>query len=120
MTVRVVKKIEGNDVLEGVKVMMEAMVDDYTGFMPPTNDTRKKMNAEYAEKLTATTGRKYIKVYGKGMGVKAFIVNTDKDKKFKLGDILMPAGWAKPARNAARGNVLEGNYDINWTGAVYL
>jgi hypothetical protein len=42
------------------------------------------------------------------------------DKKFKKGDILMAAGWNAPARNAARGNILDGGYDINWTGACYL
>ena len=36
-----------------------------------------------------------------------FVVNTDSDKKFKKGDLLK-AGFNAPARNAARGNVLEG------------
>ena len=41
-------------------------------------------------------------------------------KHFKKGDILKPAGWAKPALNSARGNVLEGNFAIQWTGPLYL
>ena len=41
-------------------------------------------------------------------------------KKFKKGDILKAAGWNAPARNAARGNILDGGYAINWTGACYL
>ena len=40
--------------------------------------------------------------------------------KFKKGDILKAAGYRAPARNSARGNVLEGNYAIQWTGPLYL
>ena len=32
----------------------------------------------------------------------------------------MCAGYKAPARNGARGNVLEGNYEIAWTGPRYL
>jgi hypothetical protein len=119
MVVRVVKKIEGNDVIEGVKVMMEAMVDDYTNFMRPDTGIRKKMNKEFIENLDFTIGKKYIKVIERNGGVKAFVVNVDNDKKFKLGDVLLPAGWAAPARNFARGNVLDGGYTMGWTGPMY-
>jgi len=37
-----------------------------------------------------------------------------------MGDILKPASWRAPAKNSARGNVLEGGYAIQWTGPLYL
>ena len=107
-------------ILSGLSKMKAAMIEDYAGFMPPNDDIRAKMNEEYAEKFTVTYGKKYIKITEEGNGVKAFIVAVDNDKKFKKGDILKPAGWAAPARNAARGNILDGGYPINWTGPLYL
>ena len=84
------------------------------------SEINKTMIAEFNENLTYKTGSKYIKVYKEGGSVWGFVVNTDKDKKFKKGDILKAAGYAAPARNAARGNVLDGNYPIQWTGPLYL
>ena len=84
------------------------------------SDINKTMIAEFNEKLTYKTGSKYIKVFTEGGSVWGFVVNTDNDKKFKKGDILMAAGYAAPARNKARGNILDGNYAINWTGPLYL
>ena len=118
MTVNVVKK---SDTLEeGIDTLMGAMVDDYTGFMPPVDKVRNEMNAKFIDELSFTVGCKYIKIFAKCGGVSAFIVKTENDKKFKKGDILKPAGWAAPARNAARGNILDGGYAINWTGPLYL
>ena len=83
-----------------------------------TNDPiREKMYEEFCESLTFTVGPKYIRIFAEKGGVKGFIVKTDTDKKFKKGDILKAAGWAAPARNFARGNVLEGGYEVRWTGA---
>ena len=78
------------------------------------------MIAEFNKKLTYKTGSKYIKVFTEGGSVWGFVVNTDNDKKFRKGDILKAAGWAAPARNAPRGNILDGGYTINWTGPLYL
>ncbi len=114
-----------NTVLDGLTKMKTAMIDDYVDWTTrcggrELSDTNKRMIAEYKENYTITYGKKYIKITEKGGGVKAFVVGVDNDKKFKMGDILKPAGWAAPARNAARGNILEGNYAINWTGPLYL
>ena len=64
-------------------------------------------------------GSKYIKISTKNSAW-GFVVNTDDDKKLKKGDLLKCAGYAAPARNGARGNVLEGGFAINWTGPLYL
>ena len=114
-------------VMSGLSKMKAAMIEDYkNSSMAHTciggvkTGIRKRMCDEYAEKFTITYGKKYIKITEKGGSVKAFVVGVDNDKKFRKGDILKPAGWAAPARNAARGNILEGNYTINWTGPLYL
>ena len=104
----------------GLSKMKAAMIDDYAGFMPPNDGIRAKMNEEYAEKFTVTYGSKYIKITEEGNGVKAFIVAVDNDKKFRKGDILKAAGYAAPARNGARGNIVDGGYTIRWTGPLYL
>jgi len=117
MTVFVKKSAEHLDT--GVVNMIEAMIEDYAGFMYPDTEIKKKMNTKFSDSFVEKTGSKYIKVISNS-SVTAFIVKTDKDKKFKKGDILKPAGWAAPARNKARGNILDGDYFINWTGPLYL
>jgi hypothetical protein len=118
MTV-VVKEVT-KDLAEGVANMAEAMIEDYKLFNPSTkSDIAAKMNEEYANSFEVKYGSKYVKILA-GSGVTAFIVKTDKDKKFKKGDILKPAGFNAPARNGARGNIFDGNYPINWTGPLYL
>jgi len=87
-----------------------------------STDIKTEMEEEYADGLVYEYGSKYIKVIsGKRNqnSVCLFVVNTDRDKKFRFGDILKPAGWAAPARNFARGNVFEedGFNRVQWTGA---
>lgn len=74
--------------------------------------------SKYDDLLEVKYGKKYIKIISDN-SVWGFIVNTDDDKKFVKGDILMAAGYNNPARNKARGNVFE-NYTIRWTGPLYL
>ena len=116
----VIVKDASKSVLSGLGKMKAAMIADYAKFMVPDTDNKKKMNANYADTFDIRYGKKYIKIVENGGGVKAFVVGVDNDKKFKKGDILKPAGWAAPARNAARGNILDGGYPINWTGPLYL
>jgi hypothetical protein len=84
------------------------------------SETNKKMIAEFNEGISYKAGTKYIKITRERNGVWGFVVNTDKDKKFKKGDLLMAAGYNAPARNHSRGNILDGGYKIEWTGPRYI
>ena len=122
MTVYVKEKTK--DIVEALSFMETAMIEDYNHFMYRDDEVTAKMRLEFATGIEMLYGSKYIKIvtgkHGGQRSVWGFIVNTDKDKKFKMGDILKPAGYNAPARNAARGNILDGNYPINWTGPLYL
>ena len=120
----------------GLTNMKTAMINDYVTWINAANkycgghglnDSTKRMIARYKDNYTITYGKKYIKINGRGDSVKfdgcfhdvkAFIIGVDNDKKFKMGDILKPAGWSSPARNYVRGNILKGGYSINWTGPL--
>ena len=113
------------DLNEGISNMMSGAKADYERFH--TSNGRKEIVAgsygdtelkEYDSKTRVDIGKKFIKVV-QGNGVFAFIVKEDTDK-FKKGDILKPAGYNAPAQNGARGNVLTGDYYINWTGPLYM
>ena len=107
-------------IFEGIGKMIDAMVTDYGKFSYHSKDdtVRNNMFNEYKDGFKTMTGQKFIKVTNRN-SVKAFIVKTAHGK-FKMGDILKPAGWRAPAKNSARGNVLEGGYAIQWTGPLYL
>ena len=113
------------DLNEGISNMMSGAKADYERFH--TSNGRKEIVPgsygdtqlkEYDSKTRVDIGRKFIKVVQEN-SVFAFIVKEDTDK-FKKGDILKPAGFNTPAQNGARGNVLTGNYYINWTGPLYM
>ena len=110
---------------EGIKNMMAGAKKDYERFH--TSNGRKEIVPgsygdtqlkEYDSKTKVFYGKKFIKLV-QDRSVFAFIVKEDTDK-FKKGDILKPAGYNAPAQNAARGNVLTGDYYINWTGPCYM
>ena len=81
----------------------------------------KKMYPEAKFDVTFDRGRKFIKVVTSSYGsrsVHSFICIVPHDQ-WKFGDILKAASWAAPAKNFARGNVLEVSSYTNhrWTGA---
>ena len=108
---------------EGVKNMMSGAKDDYVR-CSTSNGTKeltgysKEQVDKWDSLIKVSQGKKYIKVVREN-GVFAFIVKED-FKHFKKGDILKPAGYNAPALNQPRGNVLTGNYMIQWTGPLYM
>tara|TARA_R100001082_G_scaffold108187_1_gene83108 strand:- start:9740 stop:10096 length:357 start_codon:yes stop_codon:yes gene_type:complete len=101
---------------DGIKNMMLAAKEDYSEM--GTSDYYKQQTLEWDSKTKILDGKKYIKVVQNG-GVFCFVCKAD-FKHFKKGDILFPASYKAPSLNQARGNVLDGNYSINWTGPLSL
>lgn len=102
--------------LEAIKSEYANWWGSYGGELSPV---QKQMIEEFNAGLRVEEGRKYIKIMKQG-SVWGFIQKVDDDKGFRKGDILKPAGYNAPARNKARGNILDGGYKINWTGPLYL
>ena len=110
MTVVVSKSAETLN--EGIDNLIQAMKNDY-------------LLSENTKEYSISEGRKYIKIiqdsshgFSSQSSVVAFVVKQ-KTKKFEVGDLLLPKSWNSPATNFARGNVLEGNYPVQWTGPMY-
>ena len=108
---------------KGISLMMEGAKKDY--YNSSTHNGQKDLGDyckgqldNWDKMISITNGKKYIKVV-RDRGVFAFIVKED-FKHFNKGDILKPAGYNSPALNQPRGNVLTGNYPIQWTGPLYL
>ena len=111
------------DTLEqGVKNLMAGAKADYVkwstlGGKELTGYCKEQVD-NWDSKTKVSQGKKYIKIV-QDTGVFCFIAKED-FKHFKKGDILKAAGYNAPALNSARGNVLTGNYAIQWTGPLYL
>ena len=108
---------------EGIKNLMAGAKLDYER-MSTSNGTKeltgysKEQVELWDNKTKIMPGKKYIKIV-QDTGVFCFIAKED-FKHFKKGDILKAAGYNAPALNSARGNVLSGNYAIQWTGPLYM
>lgn len=96
---------------------------DYRNFFgEPKDDVQRQVREKMIEnhKIELEYGSKYLKVVtntGTQRSVHSFICLKD-NGKFKTGDILKAASWAAPAKNFARGNLLEGKFsNVTWTGA---
>ena len=107
---------------EGIKNLMAGAKQDYvrmstSGGRELTGYSKEQVD-NWDNKTKIKEGKKYIKIV-QDTGVFCFIVKED-FKHFKKGDVLKAAGYNAPALNSARGNVLTGNYAIQWTGPLYL
>ena len=107
---------------EGIKNLMAGAKADYTRWSTSGGKELsgycKEQVDNWDNKTKIKEGKKYIKIV-QDTGVFCFIVKED-FKHFKKGDVLKAAGYNAPALNSARGNVLAGNYPIQWTGPLYL
>ena len=108
---------------EGVSNMMAAAKEDYINMS--TSNGKKELTGYSKEqvdnwnsKTKVSMGKKYIKIV-QDTGVFCFVVKEN-FKHFLKGDILKAAGYNAPALNSARGNVLSGNYYVQWTGPLYM
>ena len=111
--------------MENLDQLFNAIINDYE----KSSSTAISNNNSYVieriakmksgEILYAETGRKYIRIVVDS-SVWGFVVNTHNDPKFNYGDILLAAGWKAPAKNHARGNVINCDFaKVAWTGPNY-
>ena len=111
-----------NTLDDGIKNMMAGAKDDYKRWSSNAHGEQsqwaKDSVAGWDSKTKVSEGKKYIKIV-QDTGVFAFVMKEDSGH-LKKGDILKAAGYNKPALNSARGNVLNGNYYIQWTGPLYM
>ena len=108
---------------EGIKNLMAGAKQDYVRWSTRNGQEElsgysKEQVENWDNKTKIKNGKKYIKIV-QDTGVFCFIVKED-FKHFKKGDVLKAAGYNAPALNSARGNVLTGNYMIQWTGPLYM
>ena len=113
---------KADNLKDGITNMMLGAKNDYirtstSGGKELTGYSKEQVD-NWDNKTKVSEGKKYIKIV-QDTGVFGFVMKEDSGH-LKKGDILKAAGYNKPTLNAARGNVLTGNYNIQWTGPLYL
>ena len=85
-----------------------------------------EMEEKFKNGIEIKNGQKYIGIYtssGHQSSIWGGVAKKDSAcGKVKKGDILKAAGYGAYTMVGAgrRGNVLEGNFSVSWTGANYL
>ena len=116
---------------DGVKNLIKAANADYcdsTSYdgSKTKTDLRLEMEEKFKNGWTIKNGQKYIGIYtSSGHQSSIWCGVAKKDSacgRVKKGDILKAAGYGAYTMVGAgrRGNVLEGNFSVSWTGANYL
>ena len=119
------------DVMDGVNNLIKAIKADYcnrTSYdgSKTKTDVMLEMEEKFKNGWKIKNGKKYIGIYntiGTQQSIWGGVVKEDSaDGLLKKGDILKAAGYGAYTMVGAgkRGNVLEGNFSVSWTGANYL
>ncbi len=91
------------------------------------NQLHEQFEHARTNRYTFEEGRNYLKLVRSDdqgrSSVVGFIVkkapkaiDNKTNQPFNVGDMLMAAGWSKPATNFARGNLFTGYSNVRWTG----
>ena len=91
------------------------------------NQLHEQFEHARTNEYTFEEGRNYLKLVRSDdqgrSSVVGFIVkkspkaiDNKTNQPFNIGDMLMAAGWSKPATNFARGNLFTGYSNVRWTG----
>ena len=119
------------DIQDGIKNLIKAANADYCDSSSydgskTKSDLRLEMEEKFKNGWKIKNGKKYIGIYntiGTQQSIWGGVVKEDSaDGLLKKGDILKAAGYGAYTMVGAgkRGNVLEGNFSVSWTGANYL
>lgn len=119
------------DVMDGVNNLIKAIKADYcnrTSYdgSKTKTDVMLEMEERFKNGIEIRSGQKYIGIYtssGNQSSIWGGVAKKDSAcGRVKKGDILKAAGYGAYTLVGAgrRGNVLEGNFSVSWTGANYL